>query len=116
MGWGSESVAVSDLTQSSACELCKIALATGALFLDHKEPLRPIPDCIPYCRSTVFGPKLHLVTHPLELCAISHLCVQIGQPAKKAKEKRARPAARVGGTATQTTEESARHKSQMKGE
>ena len=22
----------------------------------------PIPDCIPYCRSTVFGPKLHLVT------------------------------------------------------
>ena len=53
---------MSDLTQSSACELCKIALATGALFLDHREPLRPIPDCIPYCRSTVFGPKLHLVT------------------------------------------------------
>ena len=88
---------MSDLTQSSACELCKIALATGALFLDHRELLRPIPDCIPYCRSTVFGPKLHLVTHPLELCAISHLCVQIGQSAKKAKEKRARPAARVGG-------------------
>ena len=106
-----------DLTQSSACELCKIARSTGALFLDHREPLRPIPDCIPYCRSTVFGPKLHLVTHPLELCAISHLCVQIGQSAKKkAKEKRARPAARVGGTTTQTTEESARHKSQMKRE
>ena len=78
---------MSDLTQSSACELCKIALATGALFLDHRELLRPIPDCIPYCRSTVFGPKLHLVTHPLELCAISHLCVQIGQSAKRQRKK-----------------------------
>ena len=55
-------VAVIDLTQSSACELCKVALTTGALFLDHREPLRPFPDCIPYCRSAVFGPKLHLVT------------------------------------------------------
>ena len=83
-----------DLTQSSACELCKIARSTGALFLDHREPLIPIPDCIPYCRSTVFGPKLHLVTHPLELCAISSLCVQI-VPAKRKKERRGRQAAHL---------------------